>query len=155
MEEGDPYLYALGKLSIVRRAAFLDGLPFSTLLNQTASRFRNDHIQAELITAAEGDAFHVARVLLASGANINARDCTGQTPLLTAFQYGSTATVKLLLEKIADIKAKSTDGMAVLDAAMHRKPEPVESMLSLVIEAGVDLNERNIHGMTPSTVAVG
>ena len=63
--------------------------------------------------------------------------------------------VKLLLGKNADITAKSTDSMAVLDTAMHRKPELVESMLSLVIEAGVDLNERNIHGMTLFAVAVG
>ena len=52
VEEGDPYLYALGKLSIVRRAAFLDGLPFSILLNEIASRFRDNHIQVGLITAA-------------------------------------------------------------------------------------------------------
>ncbi|KAK3178022.1 hypothetical protein OEA41_000154 [Lepraria neglecta] len=143
------------KLSIVRRAAFLDGLPFSTLLIEIASRFWDDHIQAGLIIAAKRDALHMARVLLASGANVNARDYTGQTPLLTAVQYGSTAMVKLLLEKNADIKAKSTDSMAVLDTAMHRKPEPVESMLSLVIEAVVDLNERNIHWMTPLAVAVG
>ena len=155
VQEGDPCLYLLEKLSIVRRAAFLDGLPFSILLNEIASRFRDDHIQVGLITAAKRDALHMARALLAFGANVNARDCTGQTPLLTAVQYGSTAMVKLLLEKNADMKAKSTDGMAVLDAAMHKKPEPVESMLSLVVEAGVDLNERNIQGMMPLAVAVG
>ena len=63
--------------------------------------------------------------------------------------------MKLLLGKNADITAKSTDSMAVLDTAIYRKPEPVELMLSLVIEAGVDLNERNIYGMTPFAVAVG
>ena len=155
VEGGDSSLYALGKLSIIRRAAFLDGLLFSTLLIEIASRSRNDHIQAGLITAAKRDALNMARVLLAPGANDNARNCTGQTPLLTAVQYGSTAMVKLLPEKNADIEAKSTDSMAVLDATMHRNPELVESMLSLVIEAGVDLKERNKHGMTPLAVAMG
>lgn len=107
VEEGDSSLYALGKLSIIRRTAFLDGLPFSTLLIEIASRSRNDHIQAGLITAAERDALHMARVLLAPGANDNARNCTGQTPLLTAVQYGSTAMVKLLLEKAQTLKLKA------------------------------------------------
>jgi hypothetical protein len=50
------------------------------------------------------------KVLLDSGANIEAKDKRGRTPLILAAQHGQVETVRLLLAKGADVNARDRDG---------------------------------------------
>lgn len=55
--------------------------------------------------------------LIIKGANVNAPDKYGITPLLSAIFEGHTDSVKLLLEKGADKTGKSPDGQSYIDCA--------------------------------------
>lgn len=46
-------------------------------------------------------------ILLKHGANMNVKDNSGNTPLITCCAYGFPEVVLLLLEKGADMEAKS------------------------------------------------
>ncbi|KAF2474987.1 uncharacterized protein BDR25DRAFT_255524, partial [Lindgomyces ingoldianus] len=70
----------------------------------------------------------------------------------------SLATVRLLLEFGVNLDAADLDGRNAIHAAMYSNirlgermlPEVLEEMLSLLIEAGVDLHHRDKWGDTPS-----
>ena len=56
-------------------------------------------------------------ILLERGADIEAKDNTGKTPLWWAFHAGKDVAVKLLLEHGADVRTKGSDGIAWLSSA--------------------------------------
>ena len=62
-----------------------------------------------MLAAGWGDAEKVER-LLNRGANIEAKDNVGQTPLMIAAVWGDAETVTLLLDHEADIEAKNNEG---------------------------------------------
>ena len=57
--------------------------------------------------------------LCANGANVNARDWQGNTPLhcLASSKVSSTSVAKCLVEAGADLGAKNRDGKTALDLA--------------------------------------
>jgi uncharacterized protein len=57
------------------------------------------------------------RVLLDSGADLEARDEEGETPLIRAASYGQTDIFRLLLHKGANLNARDKNGMTALIAA--------------------------------------
>lgn len=59
----------------------------------------------------------VAAMLLAAGADANARQHGGSTPLLQAAQHGDDELVELLLEHGADSSARLEDGRTAIDLA--------------------------------------
>ena len=75
------------------------------------------------------------RVALDHGADLNARDVKGRTPLMFAANSDLMRldTVKLLMEKGADLNAKNLDGETVLDLARLRGQTPI---VELLVEAG-------------------
>ena len=58
-----------------------------------------------------------AAILLAGGAEVNAKSRRGWTPLHEAFASGRTALVEMLLANKADINAKDNLGLTPLDVA--------------------------------------
>ena len=66
---------------------------------------------------AEGESLDVARLLIEHGAEVDARDEFGTTPLHAAVVRGSLDVVRLLIELGADIEAKSADGVTPLHVA--------------------------------------
>ncbi len=62
-------------------------------------------------------------VLLAGGADVNARGNAGMTALMTAAGYGYADIVQLLLDRGADPYAETTDGDTALTAAVGGVPD--------------------------------
>ena len=78
----------------------------------------------------------IVEVLLQAGANINARDEAGFTPLHDAALAGNAGAVRLLLEHGADINAADKDSGATalyMAATMGR-----EEVVTLLLEKGAD-----------------
>jgi ankyrin repeat protein len=84
-----------------------------------------------LDTAVLGNRVDIARVLVSHGANVNALDKAGMTPLLYAasIDYGDSAMIELLLKAGANKQAKTAEGLTALDLA--RKYEHVSLVKSL------------------------
>ena len=64
----------------------------------------------------------VAELLIANGANVNAKDDRGSTPLHKPANNGYKEIVELLIQKGADVNAKDGTGLTPLDYA-KRHPE--------------------------------
>jgi uncharacterized protein len=84
-----------------------------------------------------------ARLLLAAGADINARDAQGRTTLNGAVQWSWPAFVRFAVSNGADINAEDNRGFTVLDHALGRVGgggrfgvEINEEMAALLVELG-------------------
>lgn len=98
-----------------------------------------------------GTVAHV-RYLLAEGAQVNARDFNGFTPLILASAGGSSAVVTELLHAGADIAARSEFGMSALHfAANLNNPNVIQILLSY----GASIGSRDDRGQTPLHTAAG
>ena len=60
--------------------------------------------------AAVGGHKETVKLLIANGADVNAKDVIGQTPLLSAAGGGHKEIVALLITKGADVNAKDSQG---------------------------------------------
>lgn len=83
--------------------------------------------------------------LLAAGANVNAKDKEGWTPLMFAANKGYPEIAKILITAGADVNAKDKDGnTALMRASSSGSTETVR----LLLAAGADVNEKNDAGVT-------
>jgi ankyrin repeat protein len=64
-----------------------------------------------------------ARLLIASGANVNAVGPDGATALMKAVDLRNLETLHALIDGGADLKAKNKDGLTALDLAVKLKPD--------------------------------
>lgn len=78
-----------------------------------------------------------------NGANVNARDKDGFTPLMITAAKGRTGAVKALIEAGADVNATNNFGFtALLNTS-------VRSIIIMLLEAGADVNARDgLDGVT-------
>ena len=83
--------------------------------------------------------------LIEGGADVNAPDDSGLTPLALAAMQGQTAIARLLIAAKADVNDASSDGTTpLMRAASANHGETVR----LLIASGADVNARNAGGMT-------
>ena len=95
----------------------------------------------------------VARLLLDHGAQVEARDPEGSTPLLRAAAHGETGVVKLLLDRGADVAERDGTGQTALNAAacdcpIIDQPETL-AVMKLLLERRIDIEVRDKSGETP------
>ena len=90
----------------------------------------------------------LAKFLVSAGANVNAKNSVGQTPLLWCSDRVDTA--KFLVSRGADVNAKDEWGHTLLhNAARHG----YINMVKFLVSAGADVDARDENGYTPLDVA--
>ncbi len=72
--------------------------------------FAQSPLDSDLLKMAKEGADSLVEMLLSVGADVNARDENGQTPLMLAAAEGHTETVTALLDAGADVHANDNDG---------------------------------------------
>jgi uncharacterized protein len=82
-----------------------------------------------LHSAAAANHIPITKLLLANGAEVDAKQAGGFTPLHAAAQNGSTEMTKLLMEWGADPSSQTDEGKAVRDFAMDGKHDAVLALL--------------------------
>jgi ankyrin repeat protein len=115
--------------------------------------YRLTHIRLiELIETIGKRDIEAVKQHLAAGADVNAKDEEGLTPLHLAASWGHKEVAELLIGKCADVNAKDIDGWTPLhDAAATGHKEITE----LLIAEGADVNETDGSGETPLDYAKG
>jgi hypothetical protein len=88
----------------------------------------------------------MAKVLLAAGANVNAKDAAHETPLHDAAVKGRTGVAKVLLAAGADVNARDEDGYTPLHSAAIWGHLELARML---VAAGADVNAPDRNRETP------
>jgi len=106
-------------------------------------------LNEDLIEAARWGDLEKVKKLLDRGADVNARDKDGWTPLHWASVHGHLDVIKLLVERGADVNA-SNHGWTPLHEAASRGHLNVVKFL---VERGADVNARDREGRTPLDLA--
>ncbi|MGH9674985.1 MAG: ankyrin repeat domain-containing protein, partial [Bryobacteraceae bacterium] len=103
---------------------------------------------ADLFLLIRGNDLAGMKSALAQGAEVNARDRRGATPLMHAAAFGSLDAMRILLAARADVNARSSfDATALLWAA----PDPAR--VKLLVDHRADVNVRSKQGRTPLLAA--
>jgi ankyrin repeat protein len=129
----------------VRITVLLAILAVATLGAQQPASTPQDKMYAALRS---GDTAAVSR-LLEDGADVNMKDRRGgATPLMNAAAFGSIETMRLLIEKGADVNARSAGNATAL---MWAATDPAK--IALLVDKGADVNAVSELGHTPLMLA--
>ncbi len=116
-----------------------------------------------LLAAAAANDLEMARLFVEKGVDANAATRRGDTPLHFAAGAGNLAMVKLLLAKGANVNAATMDAVQVrkgpvalnhLTALMYAAPYGTPELIRTLIDAGAQVNAKDIRDMTPLMLAV-
>ena len=91
------------------------------------------------------------RLLVARGADVNARDAQGYAPAHTAARKRHPELIVLFAGFNADLNALDKDGMTPLQHAVMRNHVPTVKML---LEKGADIEKSNSEGYSPLALAI-
>ena len=113
--------------------------------------WNRDEYKDQLFSAVKRGAVDEIPVLLAAGADINATNVDGETPLFMAVRGESKKMVSVLLTAGADINATNEDGETPLFMAVRSENR---NMVSLLVEKGADVNVRSNDDKTPLGISM-
>lgn len=107
-----------------------------------------------------GDALALTSLLLMHGADVNAHNRGGETPLIAATQTATDpALIKLLLDHGADVSARGPEGRTSLFEILFNHQWFNDSdtfpAAKLLIDAGVDVNDTDKSGESVLQMSVG
>jgi hypothetical protein len=88
----------------------------------------------------------IIQVLIKYGADINAPNSQGWTPLMESIRYGMPDVTKFLLERGANVNVITPNGQTILELAMEVLS--TKKLLRLLIEKGANPNVQNSSGDT-------
>lgn len=94
-----------------------------------AQRERSVQTDALFRAVIEGNTEMVRSLLSAPGADVNARNDRGSTPLLEAARYGHNDIARTLIAAGANVNAKDNDGKTALMLAVQGNHEEVVRVL--------------------------
>ena len=127
-------------------------LLFTTIAAVVLVGCGNPEADRALLDAAEKGNIKAVKQHLAGGADVDAKDEGGLTPLHNAAYEGHKETVELIIANGADVNAKDEGGLTPLHTtALEGNKEVVE----LLIAKGVDVNAKDVDGKTPLNSAEG
>ena len=95
----------------------------------TQQRARNTQTDALFRATVEGNTDMVRSLLSSPGADVNATDERGSTPLLEAARYGHEDICRVLIASGANLKAKDKDGKTALMLAVQNNHDDVVRVL--------------------------
>ncbi len=111
-------------------------------------------ITALMEASRRGKTHHeIAAALIKAGAEIDAQDPYGVTPLLFAAISGSPETMRMLLKSGANVKAKDVDGRTALIETLTTENDLPPETIEELIQAGSEVNVRIYGGLTPLMIA--
>jgi len=105
-------------------------------------------LSGNFFSALRNDNVKQIRAALDQGADPNARDAHGNTPLMLAAVYGDVSSMKLLLDHGAQVNVANAEGATPLIRAAYDFDKA-----RLLVEHGADVNARSALGQTPLMLA--
>lgn len=111
-----------------------------------------DHSGRSALTRAPKGGANTVKLLLDAGADVNGKDCSGQTPLMSACKAPSSRDIllvlKLFIERGARIEDVDNEGKSALAHAIANSSMENAAIL-LLIEAGANIEEKDLRGEAP------
>ncbi|KAL1892390.1 hypothetical protein Sste5346_007128 [Sporothrix stenoceras] len=105
--------------------------------------------QAATILASYFGLYCVVELLLVNGADVEAKDLYGWTPLSLAAAGGYEAVTRLLLDKGADVEANSN----IMTPLSLAAAGGYEAVVRLLLDKGADVEAKDHDGQTPLSLA--
>ena len=105
-----------------------------------------DELNQKLFDTVKNGNINEVESLLNKGADVNAKDEDGETPLYRASFWNLVGIAKLLIENGADVNAKDTYGFTPLYWASYKGYADIAKFL---IDNGADVNAQNNYGWAP------
>jgi ankyrin repeat protein len=102
-----------------------------------------DTLNAMLLHISENCSPEQIEKYLMKGADINAKDVFGRTPLMIASENGETDVVKFLLEEGADVNVKDDNENTALSYAVSKSYYMIhnnEEIINMLLKAGANVN---------------
>lgn len=118
-------------------------------LRSTGANVRRNNLYTPLHDAARCSV-EVSQVLLDAGADVNAREDEGWTPLMYSVLHGNLPVASFLIRAGADVGASEYDaGRSPLHLAAINGDPVGPALVDLIIEAGGDVAATDFEGMRP------